>query len=157
MWHLNTTISVSPNLYINCSGGVTPTAPFLCANLVFLAVMCVWVPSFPGCDRNYHKRCAYKIPNNCNRVTTEAHAKSVHSVNVSAPPPLRHVKEVWSGRPLVPDRSVQGKLQVPHTFFVHSFRKPTTCNQCKKLVRYFNTVILTQIKIHLLRLLDCVI
>ena len=92
--------------------------------------LCVCV----GCDRNFHKRCAYKIPNNCNRLTTEAHTNVLHAVNMSAPIPSRHIKEVWSGRPLLLDRSALGRLQVPHTFFVHSFRKPTACNHCKKLV-----------------------
>ena len=108
-----------------CSNNFITRSTFVTAH-----IFCIFI----GCDRNYHKRCAYKIPNNCVRVTTEAHTNVLHAVNMSAPIPSRHIKEVWSGRPLLLDRSVQGRLQVPHTFFVHSFRKPTSCNHCKKLV-----------------------
>lgn len=83
--------------------------------------------SSPGCDKNFHKKCAYHIPNNCSRLgTSEGVANSV----TQRPP-----QEVWSGRPLWIDRTLKSRPQVPHTFFVQTLVKPTVCFHCKKLVR----------------------
>lgn len=82
--------------------------------------------SCEGCDKNFHKRCAYKIPNNCTRLKT---ADGISSVMGSRP------SEAWSGRPLWIDRTLKSRPQVPHTFFVHSFKKPTVCHYCKKLLK----------------------
>ncbi len=86
------------------------------------------LPCLPlGCDKNYHKKCAYKVPNNCTRLK--------ESDGVSVPPQLYlNPQEVWSGRPLWIDRTLKSRQQVPHTFFVHTFKKPTQCYHCKKLV-----------------------
>ncbi|KAL5463755.1 hypothetical protein EMCRGX_G032685 [Ephydatia muelleri] len=65
-----------------------------------------------GCEQNFHKKCAYRVPNNCASVQT-----------------------TWSGRPLWIDRALLSRPQVPHTFFVHSFKKPTVCHHCKKLIK----------------------
>lgn len=93
---------------------------------------------FIACDKNFHKRCSYKMPNVCNRLPTEAHAIAVHAVNVNAaPPPVhRHMKEVWSGRPLWINKEALTKVEVPHTFFVHTFHRPTVCHFCSKLVSF---------------------
>ena len=80
-----------------------------------------------GCDKNYHKKCAYKIPNNCTRLK-ETDGISIPPHTYSRP------KETWSGRPLWIDRTLKSRQQVPHTFFVHTFKKPTQCQHCKKLV-----------------------
>ncbi len=82
-----------------------------------------------GCDKNYHKKCAYKVPNNCTRLKERD--------GVSVPPNLLvhpRTQEVWSGRPLWIDRTLKSRQQVPHTLFVHTFKKPTQCHHCKKLV-----------------------
>lgn len=81
-----------------------------------------------GCDKNYHKKCAYKIPNNCTRLK-DAAAEGI--CNMAQPRP----KEVWSGRPLWIDKTLKGRRQVPHTLFVHSVKKPTQCHYCKKLLK----------------------
>ena len=77
-----------------------------------------------GCDKNYHKKCAYKIPNDCTRYWAEA----------GLAPPTPGGGATWSGRPLWIDKAIHSRPQVPHTFFVHSFKKPTACQKCKKLV-----------------------
>ena len=77
-----------------------------------------------GCDKNFHKKCAYKIPNDCTRYWTET----------GMTPPTPGGGTPWSGRPLWIDKAIHSRPQVPHTFFVHSFKKPTACQKCKKLV-----------------------
>ena len=126
-----------------------------------------------GCGGNYHKRCAYKIPNNCsdskNRSSTgqgnftqaatmpnrpassvyglDAHqdtANALHQSNsLNDIPALRDRRATWSGalwsstRPLTwNEKILASKIQVPHTFAVHSYKKPTMCQMCKKLVSY---------------------
>lgn len=87
----------------------------------------------PGCDKNFHKKCAYKIPNNCTRL------KSANSICCSST--LPRPQEVWSGRPLWIDRTLRSRQCVPHTFFVHNFKKPTQCHYCKKLVSSRNVCV----------------
>lgn len=86
--------------------------------------------SSSGCDKNFHKGCAFKIPNNCTRFSSE---------NTPSTP---HRRESWSGRPLWIDRALHSRPHVPHTFFVHSFKKPTACHHCKKLVSYWRNACL---------------
>lgn len=78
-----------------------------------------------GCDKNFHKKCAYKIPNDCTRYWAE----------LGTAPPTPRTRETWSGRPLWIDKAIQARPQVPHTLFVHSFKKPTACHHCKKLIK----------------------
>ncbi len=41
----------------------------------------------------------------------------------------------WTcGRPVAIDKMVN-KLEIPHTFVIHSYKRPTVCHVCKKLVR----------------------
>jgi len=90
-----------------------------------------------GCGQNYHKRCAYKIPNNCTRQNISESLSSLESSTMS----LKRVntnasrKQAWSGRPLWMDRAHRrNKPQVPHTFAVHTYTIPTVCQVCKKMV-----------------------
>ena len=125
---------------------------------------------FSGCGGNYHKRCAYRISNNCSdsknrsaatqgsttqsntlpcRPTSICTSDAPHgsgnvlqlSNSVSDLPHLRDRRATWSGaswsssRPILwNEKLLAGKIQVPHTFAVHSYKKPTTCQMCKKLV-----------------------
>ena len=120
------------------------------------------VVSFLGCGGNFHKRCAYKIPNNCNglrhRNSTALNA-APHSNTLPRPasqvggwndssfltqqssgsfydsiPSSRDRRATWSGRPIWIDRAISGRIQIPHTFAVHSYKKPTVCQICKRLV-----------------------
>ena len=104
-------------------------------NVVYLLVLikngqfffCMVVCSSEGCDQNFHKKCAYRIPNNCTRLK--------ETDGVSNPPPLTpRPSEVWSGRPLWIDRTLKSRQHVPHTFFVHTIKRPTQCFHCKKMV-----------------------
>uniref|UniRef100_H2ZEW0 Uncharacterized protein n=1 Tax=Ciona savignyi TaxID=51511 RepID=H2ZEW0_CIOSA len=107
-----------------------------------------------GCGQNYHKRCAYKIPNDCTLVRKRkaSVSASVNTWNGSTlslqdsrriyryAHSLIHREPSRSGRtyscrPLWMERSLA--IRVPHAFQVHSYTRPTVCMQCKKLLRGF--------------------
>lgn len=135
-----------------------------------------------GCGLNFHKRCAYKIPNNCShqrrrrssthlcpspsRSTTPtlealhitasasltATASTDSSVSLPRPPrdsypfpeqllstsPGRDRRASGSslmGRPAWVERELATRLRVPHSFLIHSYKIPTVCQHCKKLLK----------------------
>jgi len=98
------------------------TCVCMCASFCVCVCVCV-----SGCEKSYHKKCAYRIPNNCTRLK--------NADGVSNPPLLINPTEVWSGRPLWIDRTLKSRPQVPHTFFLHTVKKPVQCFHCKKTVR----------------------
>uniref|UniRef100_A0A8D2L7J3 Serine/threonine-protein kinase n=1 Tax=Varanus komodoensis TaxID=61221 RepID=A0A8D2L7J3_VARKO len=111
-----------------------------------------------GCGLNYHKRCAFKIPNNCSCVrkrrlsnvslTGLSNIRTV-SAEVSPTAPdevcrsttflrktnLRTNSQSYIGRPIQLDKILLSKVKVPHTFVIHSYTRPTVCQYCKKLLR----------------------
>ena len=102
-----------------------------------------------------------KIPNNCNEsrlrsdtsksnlslprrfsdVSSTGSADSFYSANSETPiqpsspsPSLGSRRMTWTcGRPVAIDKLVN-KLEIPHTFVIHSYKRPTVCNVCRKLV-----------------------
>ncbi|PAV67898.1 hypothetical protein WR25_24145 [Diploscapter pachys] len=142
-----------------------------------------------GCGLNYHKRCASKIPNNCNGsrqrrpsaiplspsnsnilnlnerrqsrrdsclealdaarpsstigpshqlapdilVTTDDCGDPVGGNYLQMPRKDRSCS--WSGRPLWMEVAEATRVKVPHTFQVHSYKRPTVCQHCKKLLK----------------------
>uniref|UniRef100_H2ZEW5 protein kinase C n=1 Tax=Ciona savignyi TaxID=51511 RepID=H2ZEW5_CIOSA len=113
-----------------------------------------------GCGQNYHKRCAYKIPNDCTLVRKRkaSVSASVNTWNGSTLslqdslctmddlifditpalylyPSTQRSGRTYSCRPLWMERSLA--IRVPHAFQVHSYTRPTVCMQCKKLLRGF--------------------
>ncbi|KAL4649003.1 serine/threonine-protein kinase D3 isoform X1 [Arapaima gigas] len=106
-----------------------------------------------GCGLNYHKRCAFKIPNNC----TGVRKRRLSNVSLPGPsqvaprpPPVDHAAAVleerpaqeagkripsWSGRPIWMEKMVLGRVKVPHTFVIHSYTRPTICQYCKRLLK----------------------
>uniref|UniRef100_H2ZEW3 Uncharacterized protein n=1 Tax=Ciona savignyi TaxID=51511 RepID=H2ZEW3_CIOSA len=105
-----------------------------------------------GCGQNYHKRCAYKIPNDCTLVRKRKASRRIYryahslihrepSVQrlafqvVSLYPSTQRSGRTYSCRPLWMERSLA--IRVPHAFQVHSYTRPTVCMQCKKLLRGF--------------------
>lgn len=114
-----------------------------------------------GCGGNYHKKCAYKIPNNCSDSRSRANS-TLNNVPYSNTLPrpasqsggwgdpllLQHSNSLtdslpsqkerratWSGRPVWIEPAHSGRIQVPHTFAIHSYKRPTVCQICKKLLR----------------------
>ncbi|KAL8614588.1 hypothetical protein ACOMHN_049401 [Nucella lapillus] len=110
-----------------------------------------------GCGMNFHKRCAYKIPNNCARdryrrhsssnlsftlppkaeTPTDNHVQNLLSVPTQPAPPSPGGgrSKSWSGRPLWLEREFANRIKVPHTFVVHNYKRPTVCQWCKRLLR----------------------
>ncbi|KAI7800808.1 putative serine/threonine-protein kinase D2 [Triplophysa rosa] len=117
-----------------------------------------------GCGLNYHKRCAYSIPNNCSGVrkrrlsTTSltssqslrlSTTESLSSLNSSVtsedtslirshthmPRTPSDARRCYTGRPVHLDKILMSKVKVPHTFAVHSYTRPTVCQYCKRLLR----------------------
>ncbi|KAM9469554.1 serine/threonine-protein kinase D2 [Clarias gariepinus] len=117
-----------------------------------------------GCGLNYHKRCAFSIPNNCSgarkrRLSTTSLTSS-QSLRLSASESLSSLststtseetnlirsqtqmartpseaRRFYTGRPVHLDKMLMSKVKVPHTFEVHSYTRPTVCQYCKRLLR----------------------
>ncbi|XP_043107593.1 serine/threonine-protein kinase D2-like [Puntigrus tetrazona] len=109
---------------------------------------------FLGCGLNYHKRCAFKIPNNCSGVRKRRLSNvSLPGPSLSVPRPApaelaavsleeqRPHQEPgkripsWSGRPIWMEKMVLGRVKVPHTFVIHTYTRPTICQYCKRLLK----------------------
>lgn len=116
-----------------------------------------------GCGLNYHKRCAFSIPNNCSgarkRRLSSTSLASSHSVRLGTSESLlsmtdelsRSTTELiprrppsssssssassYTGRPIELDKMLLSKVKVPHTFLIHSYTRPTVCQACKKLLK----------------------
>ncbi|BFZ07231.1 hypothetical protein BsWGS_10272 [Bradybaena similaris] len=114
-----------------------------------------------GCGLNFHKRCAYKIPNNCAHdryrrhssssvsftLPTKSDATSLQSCDNTVqnllsvpsqptpPSPGGGRSKSWTGRPIWLEREYASRIKVPHTFVVHNYKKPTQCQWCKRLLR----------------------
>uniref|UniRef100_A0A8C1U9Q4 Serine/threonine-protein kinase n=1 Tax=Cyprinus carpio TaxID=7962 RepID=A0A8C1U9Q4_CYPCA len=106
-----------------------------------------------GCGLNYHKRCAFKIPNNCSGVrkrrlsnvslpgpslSVPRSAPAEHAVLHFRPNEIRKKKSripSWSGRPIWMEKMVLGRVKVPHTFVIHTYTRPTICQFCKRLLK----------------------
>uniref|UniRef100_A0A4W5QQY7 Serine/threonine-protein kinase n=1 Tax=Hucho hucho TaxID=62062 RepID=A0A4W5QQY7_9TELE len=95
-----------------------------------------------GCGLNYHKRCAFKIPNNCSGVRKRRLSNMslpgavLHSVRLQRP--LQGAgkgNSLLSGRPIWMEKMVLGRVKVPHTFSVHTYTRPTICQFCKRLLK----------------------
>lgn len=104
-----------------------------------------------GCGLNYHKRCAFSIPNNCSgarkrrlsttslsssqslRLSTTESVYSVGTVSTCTedtslirshtqmPRTPSDARRFYTGRPVHLDKILMSKVKVPHTFAVHSY------------------------------------
>uniref|UniRef100_A0A6Q2X8X5 protein kinase C n=1 Tax=Esox lucius TaxID=8010 RepID=A0A6Q2X8X5_ESOLU len=90
-----------------------------------------------GCGLNYHKRCAFKIPNNCSGVRKRRLSNvSLPGPSLSVPRPLPGKRiPSCSGRPIWMEKMVLGRVKVPHTFAIHTYTRPTICQYCKRLLK----------------------
>ncbi|XP_054723048.1 serine/threonine-protein kinase D1-like [Uloborus diversus] len=106
-----------------------------------------------GCGLSFHKRCVYKIPNNCSHARRRRSSTYLHTphqadqVGVSLsipniatfqpPSPNRNRKSpsLPPGRMLFSERLSSGKMKIPHRFEIHSYTRPTVCHYCKKLLK----------------------
>ncbi|TNN53717.1 Serine/threonine-protein kinase D3 [Liparis tanakae] len=102
-----------------------------------------------GCGLNYHKRCAFKIPNNCSgakkRRLSNVSLPGAAAMSVARPPAAEPQEErpllagkrnsLLSGRPIWMEKMVLSRVKVPHTFSVHTYTRPTMCQFCKRLLK----------------------
>ncbi|XP_035217433.1 serine/threonine-protein kinase D1-like isoform X1 [Stegodyphus dumicola] len=106
-----------------------------------------------GCGLSFHKRCVYKIPNNCSHTRRRKSSTFLHTpqqsdqvgVSLSIPnmatfqstSPNRNRKSpsLPPGRSLCTEKLSTGKMKVPHRFEIHSYTRPTVCFHCKKLLK----------------------
>jgi protein kinase D len=81
-----------------------------------------------SCGGNFHKRCAYKMPNKCSHKSKEVNGVEKEYKNFLEPidSSMSGTSSVTSGR--------RASIRVPHTYVVHSYTKPTICQHCKKLL-----------------------
>uniref|UniRef100_A0A6Q2Z9J3 Serine/threonine-protein kinase n=1 Tax=Esox lucius TaxID=8010 RepID=A0A6Q2Z9J3_ESOLU len=98
-----------------------------------------------GCGLNYHKRCAFKIPNNCSGIR-KRRLSNVSLTGLTNLTPTRSNEpspftsderrsSSYIGRPIELDKILLSKVKVPHTFVIHSYTRPTVCQHCKKLLK----------------------
>uniref|UniRef100_A0A671VI12 protein kinase C n=1 Tax=Sparus aurata TaxID=8175 RepID=A0A671VI12_SPAAU len=107
-----------------------------------------------GCGLDFHKRCAFQLPNNCSRARRQVSTSfslfpprrpRTHSLsNQAGGGSLEEVSDIPSSRPPswaeppvwlgigCDDRSM---VQVPHTFHIHTYTKPTICQYCHRLLK----------------------
>uniref|UniRef100_A0A8C2J0Q6 protein kinase C n=1 Tax=Cyprinus carpio TaxID=7962 RepID=A0A8C2J0Q6_CYPCA len=113
-----------------------------------------------GCGLNDHKRCAFKIPNNCSGIRKQRLSNvsltglpNTRSVSAEPSPSTsdeallqktpsdifpgrgRSNSQSYIGRPIELDKILLSKVKVPHTFVIHSYTRPTVCQHCKKLLK----------------------
>uniref|UniRef100_A0A8D3DV60 Serine/threonine-protein kinase n=1 Tax=Scophthalmus maximus TaxID=52904 RepID=A0A8D3DV60_SCOMX len=95
-----------------------------------------------GCGLNYHKRCAFSIPNNCSgarkrrlSTTSLSSSQSLRLSTTESPRTPSEARRFYTGRPVHLDKILMSKVKVPHTFAVHSYTRPTVCQYCKRLLR----------------------
>ncbi|XP_038074705.1 serine/threonine-protein kinase D3-like isoform X3 [Patiria miniata] len=108
-----------------------------------------------GCGGNYHKRCAFKIPNDCtlskrrpssiayssaslpwstSEMSLASDTSDPMSMLLSKADSYSKRSPSCGGRPLWVEKAVASRIKVPHTFVVHSYTKPTICQYCRKLL-----------------------
>ncbi|XP_035267465.1 protein kinase D4 [Anguilla anguilla] len=108
-----------------------------------------------GCGLDFHKRCALQLPSDCSRVrrrcgpslslfptgrlrasslSTQA-GGSLEEISMSKPIP-RSRPPSWTEHPVWLGVGQEGpRPQVPHTFHIHSYTKPTVCQHCHRLLK----------------------
>ncbi|XP_059933071.1 protein kinase D4 [Gadus macrocephalus] len=107
-----------------------------------------------GCGLDFHKRCAFMLPNDC------SHTKRHIAASLSLFPPRRprapslssqtggSLEEISLSKPNSRPASWAEppmwlgvgygdvvKTKVPHTFHIHSYTKPTVCQYCHRLLK----------------------
>ncbi|XP_075884009.1 protein kinase D4 [Nelusetta ayraudi] len=107
-----------------------------------------------GCGLDFHKRCAFLLSNDCSRARRQVSTSfslfplrpprphslsnqaggSLEEISMTKPssrPPSWAEPPVWLGI----GNGESCRQQVPHTFHIHSYTKPTVCQHCHRLLR----------------------
>ncbi|KAK9524894.1 hypothetical protein VZT92_017258 [Zoarces viviparus] len=107
-----------------------------------------------GCGLDFHKRCAFLLPNDCSRARRQVSTSlslfpprrpRTHSLSNQAGGSLEEISMTkpssrpvsWAEPPvwLGIGYGDTSRAQVPHTFHIHSYTKPTVCQYCHRLLR----------------------
>uniref|UniRef100_A0A672KFC6 Serine/threonine-protein kinase D3-like n=1 Tax=Sinocyclocheilus grahami TaxID=75366 RepID=A0A672KFC6_SINGR len=110
-----------------------------------------------GCGLDFHKRCAFKLPNDCSRVfrrcgpslslfppgrprtpSLSSHTGgSLEEISMSKPSRSRSRPPSWADVPVSVGLSdgKEARPRVPHTFHIHTYTKPTVCQYCFRLLK----------------------
>ncbi|XP_053199492.1 serine/threonine-protein kinase D3-like [Scomber japonicus] len=106
-----------------------------------------------GCGLDFHKRCAYLLPNDCSRARRQVSTSlslfpprrpPTHSLSNQAGGSLEEISMTkpssrppsWAEAPVwVGVGNGDSVAQVPHTFHIHSYTKPTVCQYCHRLLK----------------------
>jgi len=112
------------------------------------------------CGLNYHKRCVFKIPNDCSHrkkrrnsfsdssnSSSQSYFTSVGATSIdgsnyliaparegSTSPATPKRSSNIHGRPAWVDMHLANRLKIPHTFVFHTYTKPTKCQFCNKVL-----------------------
>uniref|UniRef100_A0A673NDK4 Serine/threonine-protein kinase D3-like n=1 Tax=Sinocyclocheilus rhinocerous TaxID=307959 RepID=A0A673NDK4_9TELE len=109
------------------------------------------------CGLDFHKRCAFKLPNDCSRVfrrcgpslslfppgrprtpSLSSHTGgSLEEISMSKPSRSRSRPPSWADVPVSVGLSdgKEARPRVPHTFHIHTYTKPTVCQYCFRLLK----------------------
>ncbi|XP_034533118.1 protein kinase D4 [Notolabrus celidotus] len=107
-----------------------------------------------GCGLDFHKRCAFKLSNDCSRARRQVSTSlslfpprrpRTHSLSNPAGGSLEEISmskpssrpPSWAEPPewLTIGYGDKSRAQVPHTFHIHSYTKPTVCQYCHRLLK----------------------
>ncbi|XP_013882259.1 protein kinase D4 [Austrofundulus limnaeus] len=105
-----------------------------------------------GCGLDFHKRCAFLLPDNCSRVRRQVSTSfslfqprrpPTHSLSNQAGGSLEEISMTkplsrppsWNEPPVWLSAGDRSRPQVPHTFHIHSYTKPTVCQYCHRLLK----------------------
>jgi protein kinase D len=110
---------------------ITPTFCDLCgtmlSGLINQGVKC------ERCDKNYHKKCVYESHNECINAPESSTGGALEAMASSAQHPLTAMRSA-QGECVYSSAQSGNDAGLPHTFVVHSYRKPTICKRCGKLL-----------------------
>ncbi|XP_030635189.1 protein kinase D4 [Chanos chanos] len=109
-----------------------------------------------GCGLDFHKRCVLQLPNNCSRASRRCGPSlslfppgrprtpslsnqaggsleeiSISKRNSRSRPNSWVEQPVWLG--VGSGKGVQ--LRIPHTFHIHTYKRPTACQHCHRLLK----------------------
>ncbi|XP_045502456.1 serine/threonine-protein kinase D1 [Colias croceus] len=87
-----------------------------------------------GCGLNYHKRCAVKLPPNCESPVAGAGSRRQSGAPRSPSRTSAH-SHASHDDSLVRSSGRRGVRARAHTWRVHTYTRPTVCRVCKKLLR----------------------
>ncbi|XP_026679352.1 serine/threonine-protein kinase D3 [Diaphorina citri] len=111
-----------------------------------------------GCSLNFHKRCVVKIPNNCSSGYKHRRSSTLHvphstsetgSNSSIASDDSNYTSSSFSTKPSSRSPSLTSRtdalsptspgapssVNIPHTFNLHTYTRPTLCGLCKKLLK----------------------